>query len=136
MQIGCGDGGGLPFKYELRGVDVDVTILKLYLTTKPESLDWLQQESPFDSKVRHQLTAEEISKRQKSPDQWDTILFAVEQHRRGRQSFTSRTSRRSPFKNPDDSGRTFEYLLLTFSGIGVVCIFVLFVSYLNRLDLG
>ena len=80
FTIGYGNDGGLPLCYELpRGIDVDVGFLKVYFTTKPIDLRYLEQESPFNDLRHSELSFEEMQLVDVE-DQWGTITCAVVQH--------------------------------------------------------
>lgn len=83
MPIGYGNGGVLPFQFAAP-VGTTVTFMKLYITTMPMDLGWLQQTSPFDSGLpRGLLSKAEVSKHLTAPEpDGATILFAIIQHTR------------------------------------------------------
>ncbi|KAF8530915.1 caspase domain-containing protein [Gautieria morchelliformis] len=62
LTIGYGNGGGLPFSWD-PPKGVNVTFLKLYFTTMPMELGWLEQESPFElSSARAARTPKQVNK--------------------------------------------------------------------------
>jgi len=47
LPIGYGNGGETPLGFKYPGGKVNVTILKMYFTTHPMDLKWLEQATPF-----------------------------------------------------------------------------------------
>lgn len=63
LTIGYGSSGSDPFMFNAPKDGGNVTILKLYLTTMPLDLGWLQQESPFsDNVARSHKSRNEVQK--------------------------------------------------------------------------
>ena len=85
LRVGYGDSGTVPHTFFLReDQNVDVGILKLFLSTKPMDLSDIAQSSPFDSIGARYITAPRV--KMKGPTKlrflWDTILIPVVQRRR------------------------------------------------------
>ena len=87
LPVGFGDSGTVPHTFFLReGQNVDVGILKLFLSRKPMDLSDVVQSSPFDSIGARSdyTTASQV--KMKRPTKlrflWDTILIPVVQRRR------------------------------------------------------
>lgn len=61
---------------------INVTILKLYFTTMPMDIGWLEQESPFSKYAYRGVTPkEQIKQFMTSPDSLGgTTLFTIVQH--------------------------------------------------------
>jgi hypothetical protein len=78
LAIGShGASGSVPFSYYLRdGQDVDVSFLKLFLSTKQVDLSSIPQNSPFDDEHRYVVQVEP-----KPKVVWDTILITIIQRR-------------------------------------------------------
>lgn len=93
LTIGYGDGGWQPWVYSLRepktivpgeieqdGQDMDVGFLKLFLSTKPINLSYIEQGTPFSTRFkpgsrggnRLPLEVDQV---------WDTRLITVVQRR-------------------------------------------------------
>ena len=82
LAVGYGDSGSVPHAFFLRkGQNVDVGILKLFLSREQVDFSDIIQPSPFDS-IGARFTA---PAKLKGPNslrfQWDTILIPVVQRR-------------------------------------------------------
>ena len=83
LPVGYGDSGSVPHAFFLReGQDVDVGILKLFLSRKHVDLSDVAQSSPF---VPNGARSTPPSPKAKGPTKlrflWDTILVPVAQRR-------------------------------------------------------
>ena len=80
--MGYGDSGTVPHTFFLRdGQDVDVGILKLFLSTKQVDLSDVAQSSPFVLTGARSSAPAQLKGRNKLRLNWDTILIPVVQRR-------------------------------------------------------
>ncbi|KAI0310691.1 hypothetical protein OF83DRAFT_1178301, partial [Amylostereum chailletii] len=78
LHIGYGSGGAEPQEFELPpGAGVDVTYLKLFITTRYVDLSYLEQRSPFPA-TRWAKSAPPRGSR----ELWDTLLVPMVQRRK------------------------------------------------------
>ena len=83
LPVGFGDSGSVPQTFFLReGQNIDVGILKLFLSREWIDLSDVAQPSPFDSiGTRYTIPLAEMKGPTKSSLLWDTILIPVVQRR-------------------------------------------------------
>ena len=80
--MGYGDSGSVPHTFFLReGQNVDVGILKLFLSRKQVDLSDVAQSSPFESIGARSTPPAKVKGPTKSRFFWDTILVPVVQRR-------------------------------------------------------
>lgn len=81
MPIGYGDGGVVPFMFDPPRNGATVTFLKLYFTTIPMDLRWLEQASPFTAEETRGMKRQEEIKRCLATGEPNgaTILFPIAQ---------------------------------------------------------
>ncbi|KIY72175.1 hypothetical protein CYLTODRAFT_418152 [Cylindrobasidium torrendii FP15055 ss-10] len=73
LTIGYGAGGADPLMFSVspeNTTNVELSYLKIFLSTKPIDLSFVQQQSPFD---QHRAGR----KVQRIPDQWDALKLAI-----------------------------------------------------------
>lgn len=73
LTIGYGSGGGSRqgFRISQDDLDVEVSYLKIFLTTRPVDLSYIAQESPFSTSRKSYLAPEP------RVDLWDTLTMAI-----------------------------------------------------------
>ena len=75
LTIGFGAGGSQPQTFYLPdGLDVDVTYLKVFLTSEPVDLSYVEQVSPFQDMGRASKSVKRAPRAV-----WDTVLAAIVQ---------------------------------------------------------
>ena len=78
--MGLGDAGSVPHTFFLReGQNVDVGILKLYLSREHIDLSNVAQSSPFDAIGTRYIAQAKLKAPPKLRFLWDTILIPVVQ---------------------------------------------------------
>ena len=78
LTIGYGATGGVPLAFELRGSQVDIGFLKLFLTTTQTDFGSLAQGSPFGS-TRAPLPKNDVMKKLQTMDLWGTVMVTIVQ---------------------------------------------------------
>ena len=82
LTVGYGDSGSVPYKFFLReGQNIDVGILKLFVSRKQVNLSHVTQSSPFESS-RGTVRAV-LPEPPNLPLPWDTVEIPVVQRRAG-----------------------------------------------------
>ena len=82
LPVGYGDSGSVPHAFFLReGQDIDVGILKLFLTRKQVDLSDVAQATPFDSIGARSPPPVKAKEPIKTRFLWDTVLVPVVQRR-------------------------------------------------------
>ena len=80
--MGYGDSESIPHTFFLRdGQNVDVGILKLFLSTEPVDLSHVAQSSPFVFESGRDAPQTVVPELPKLPLPWDTIEIPVVQRR-------------------------------------------------------
>ena len=79
FPIGYGDIEAIPRVFHLpENFNVDVTVFKLFVTSKPTDFSFLPQESPFDSDEARVRATRSVALQ---PDVWGTAVVTVVQKR-------------------------------------------------------
>ena len=83
--MGYGDSGSVPYTFFLReGQNVDVGILKLFLSRKQVNLSHIAQSSPFVSGSSRGTIRAVFPEPMNLPLPWDTVEIPVVQRRAGK----------------------------------------------------
>ena len=87
LFIGNGTDGGKPHSFYLPpGQDLDIGLVKFFVSTEYVDLSWIVQDSPFEDGHTHGVANKEFPPRMVlANDEWSTVMITVLQRQPGAQ---------------------------------------------------